>query len=178
MQYYVVSDELYHHGILGMKWGVRRYQNKNGSLTPLGYHRYGKEVKAGVKRFNEAAKEYDAAKKSKNRPASKAAKKAMKTEYKNIERQASIDRGKVLVENRHQNLLTLSGKSLAAHGAVTIGRAATKSVLDMYGSDPATQLVSKTAQAGFAVLQAWNIVSTSKQMRDVWNYNMREVHRK
>lgn len=33
------NNELIHHGILGMKWGVRRYQNKDGSLTPAGKHR-------------------------------------------------------------------------------------------------------------------------------------------
>lgn len=31
--------ELYHHGIKGQKWGVRRFQNKDGSLTPLGKKR-------------------------------------------------------------------------------------------------------------------------------------------
>ena len=33
-------NELYHYGILGMKWGVRRYQNKDGSLTPAGRRHY------------------------------------------------------------------------------------------------------------------------------------------
>ena len=35
--------ELYHHGIKGMKWGVRRFQNKDGSLTPAGKKRYSPE---------------------------------------------------------------------------------------------------------------------------------------
>ena len=35
------ESELYHHGVKGMKWGKRRYQNSDGSLTSAGRSRYG-----------------------------------------------------------------------------------------------------------------------------------------
>lgn len=42
-KYYKVisSDELYHHGIKGQKWGIRRFENPDGTLTPEGKERYG-----------------------------------------------------------------------------------------------------------------------------------------
>lgn len=40
MWQYNSTSELYHWGIKGMKWGVRRYQNKDGTLTPAGKKRY------------------------------------------------------------------------------------------------------------------------------------------
>lgn len=49
MNYTIVyqDDYLAHHGIKGMKWGVRRYQNEDGTLTAAGKARYGVESAAG-----------------------------------------------------------------------------------------------------------------------------------
>lgn len=37
-----MNNELYHHGVKGMKWGKRRFQNPDGSLTPAGKKRLAK----------------------------------------------------------------------------------------------------------------------------------------
>lgn len=39
--YILIDGTLYHHGIKGQKWGERRYQNEDGSLTPEGREHYG-----------------------------------------------------------------------------------------------------------------------------------------
>lgn len=41
MWYVIRSDELYHHGIKGQKWGIRRFQNPDGTLTAAGRQRVG-----------------------------------------------------------------------------------------------------------------------------------------
>lgn len=56
MNDYLVTKELYHHGIKGQKWGYRRYQNEDGTFTEAGKERYnvnesGKITGEGKRKF-------------------------------------------------------------------------------------------------------------------------------
>lgn len=129
------SNELMHHGIHGMRWGVRRYQNKDGSLTA-----------AGRKRINQLDSEYQRltgkklSESSESNTVKKTSAKPKKiSEMTNEEIQEKINR--ITLE---QNLKSLTPKKISA------GKRFTETVMNDVITPAATDVGKQLARSMFA----------------------------
>lgn len=103
MEYYNPYNpyELTHHGILGMKWGVRRFQNKDGSLTNAGSKRYNGPDSQSKKSLGEKISDYKKASAKKKQlekaRAARAEKKKAEEEAKakTEQRKKDVESGKI-----------------------------------------------------------------------------------
>ncbi len=101
MPYVYYSDELNHYGVLGQKWGIRRYQNYDGTYTQAGLKRYNKSKEAYEKRRSEyKAIKKDRSSSSYDKKYAKAkmveAKRQMNKDYKHLALDKKGDEGKIL----------------------------------------------------------------------------------
>lgn len=126
---YETYDELYHHGILGQKWGIRRYQNFDGSYTQAGLERYRTSSNA----YRRRKEEYKSIKQDPSRSSYekklarakvKESRRQMNKDYRHLAQDKKADKGKVLYKEGKRittNNRILSGTAevagLAAAGA-------------------------------------------------------------
>ena len=112
MEKYYYSSELYHHGILGQKWGIRRFQNSDGTYTEAGKKRRREDS------YSEDYKKYESLKK-------KSPKEMSNNELKEFNKRAQLEQ-----DYRRLNPNAIA-KGLAIAGALS---AATITLVNLYNN--------------------------------------------
>ena len=191
--YIIKNGELMHWGVPGMRWGIRRYQNKDGTLTPAGKKRYDKEMEkakadakivknrertqAKMDKLNALRADTEARKKAldgkddsnlekalKSKAKEQKAKKRTIKELSNEELQAKIDR--MQLEKRYKDLM----KEQAPKQQSSKGKDFVAGILEQsgknIGSQLSTYLVGKGVNKLFKDAFGEDVVNPKKGQKD------------
>ena len=148
---YNSPNELYHHGILGMKWGIRRFQNKDGTLTSAGRKRLKrnsedssdspKNTKTESGSSSSNSKSYTSTKKS-VRDMSDAELQAainrlnLETRYSELTKSDSPSKNNSRAKKFIADVLEQSGKNIATQATTYLMGTATNKLFEKFGFGP------------------------------------------
>ena len=123
------GQELYHHGILGQKWGIRRYQNFDGSYTQAGLERYNKSksrYEANKEAYSKIKHDPTASKYQKKQAKVnvKRAKRDMNGAYRHLKQDKLADKGKLRYQKGERiTMNTTVNAILETVGTMSLGAA-------------------------------------------------------
>lgn len=157
MQKYSTTEELMHYGIKGMKWGVRRYQNKDGTLTSAGRKR--KSLGQTIQERRDRKKDADYQKRLSRKDEILTSKSARKV-YKNRDLLSDEElRDRINRINMEQQLGRL------ADNEVGVGKKTTTKILSRAGNAVLNVAVQETVNAGFGVAREHFLYPNYKRKR-------------
>lgn len=149
-----MHNELYHYGIKDQKWGVRRYQNEDGTLTPLGKERYSKSER----------KELNARLRSEKRKRRNINKYRMLMDESELNKHAK----RLETEDKVNNLTTkndsvISGKNYLKNASSNIGKTAVAAVATPALIYAGTKFTGKVMNDPEAAKAIWKKYITPKK---------------
>lgn len=160
------KDELYHYGVMGMKWGRHKYANSPGTYTQKGLSVFDDKMSD----YNSANKKVQKLKKSGDKQAykeakseRKVAKKLLNRSYSQLKLDAKADKGKKLYQ-QGKSIVGIEAKFGINQAVIGFGMAAGQKMLYKYTNDSVKS--AKIVSAAAVGLSAVNAISYLKSASD------------